>query len=94
MSSTDTYCPKCGVHTGNNVDGLCPTCRKQQQQEMELARLKINELKGRKSKSSVKMHWKYFMFGGFIIGLFLICCIFPLLFPGGRSLIKKAFGYW
>jgi hypothetical protein len=26
--------------------------------------------------------------------MMLVCCVIPLLFSGGRRLIKKAFGFW
>jgi len=41
-----------------------------------------------------KFHGLYCLLVGWWLATFLICCIVPLFFKGGRKLIKKAFGIW
>jgi len=41
-----------------------------------------------------RLHGLYCLLIGWWLSMFLICCIVPLFFPGGRRLIKKAFGIW
>ncbi|MCL2244612.1 MAG: hypothetical protein FWC03_09140 [Treponema sp.] len=38
-----------------------------------------------------RMHWIYFLFIGWWLGITLVCLIFPLFI---RGLVKKSFGYW
>jgi hypothetical protein len=38
-----------------------------------------------------RMHWIYFFFIGWWLGIFSICCIIPIFIPG---LVARAFGYW
>ena len=41
-----------------------------------------------------KFHGIYCLLVGWWLATFLICCIVPLFFKGGRKLIAKAFGIW
>ncbi len=50
--------------------------------------------KSGKSGGDRSMHWKYFLYGGWILGIIVCCFIIPFFFPIGRRLITRAFGYW
>lgn len=56
------------------------------------ARRQRREARRQNGKGS--FHGLYCLLVGWWLAMFLICCIVPLFFEGGRSLIKKAFGIW
>lgn len=41
-----------------------------------------------------RMHWIYFIFIGWGLGLCMASLIFPLFFAGGRRFVAACFGYW
>jgi len=54
------------------------------------------QAKQSKNRESGKgnFHGLYCLLIGWWLAMFLVCCIVPLFFSGGRKLIKKAFGIW
>jgi hypothetical protein len=47
-----------------------------------------------KQAGKSNFHGLYCLVVGWWLSLILICIIVPLFFSGGRSLIKRAFGFW
>jgi len=47
-----------------------------------------------KQAGKANFHGLYCLIIGWWLSMFLVCMIIPLFFAGGRSLIKKFFGFW
>jgi Flp pilus assembly protein TadB len=66
-----------------------------QRQEYDRKRV---EKKARRNANTqagkANFHGLYCLLIGWWLSVFLVCIIVPLFFPGGRLLIKKAFGIW
>jgi len=62
---------------------------REQKKQQKRARQSENRENGKGN-----FHGLYCLLIGWWLAMFLICCIVPLFFSGGRKLIKKAFGIW
>jgi len=64
------------------------------QEAIQNKQLKNQKRANNKQAGKSNFHGIYCLLIGWWVGLILICCIVPLFSQGGRSLIKKAFGFW
>jgi hypothetical protein len=93
-------CPKCGKwNRGDKLDkSLCPSCSRAKNDEEKLTQLRIKEtkknLRNNDSGGGSRFHGLYCLLVGWWLAMIIACCVVPLFFPGGRRLIKKAFGIW
>ena len=62
---------------------------REQKKQQKRAKQQENRESGKGS-----FHGLYCLLIGWWLAIFLICCIVPLFFSGGRRFIKKAFGIW
>ena len=90
-------CPQCGDYV--NLEGqVCGSCKRGKRDSEELNRLRIKEtkmnIKQNRNEGGTRFHFLYCLLIGWWLSMMLICFIVPLFFPGGRRLIKKAFGIW
>mgnify|MGYP005852907679 CR=1 FL=1 len=60
-----------------------------QRKQLKMQKQSLKNTQG--SSSQNKMHWKYFLICGWLIGILANCFIFPLFIKG---LVARAFGYW
>ena len=67
--------------------------RVKEEKKLEKERKKSHN-DNRQDTGKSKFHGIYCLLIGWWLATFLICCIVPLFFKGGRKLIKKAFGIW